>query len=190
MAAAPHHPCSSDVYTPGQAATSRATSGSTRRPSVPPCSPDLGPTCTGATVTINPGNIHVAVDPATGHYGPVMLIQGEYTVEATAPGYSTETATVTIVDELTTVQDFVLYRPVIDVTPMDPISVSAPPSTPVVVPLTIANLGHLPLDWEIVEIPGAVAVNATPKTPAGTYKQAAGSQRARSVHPGADRAVG
>ncbi len=54
---------------------------------------------------------------------------------------------------------------------MDPISVSTPPNTPVVVPLTIANLGHLPLDWEIVEIPGAVAVNATPKTPAGTYQQ-------------------
>ncbi len=168
--AAPHHPCSSDQYTPVSMSDEPCDEWVNPQASVPECA-EPGPTCTGATVTINPGNIHAAVDPATGHYGPVMLIQGEYTVEATAPGYSTETATVQIVDEMTTTQDFVLYRPVIDVSPMDPISVSTPPNTPVVVPLTIANLGHLPLDWEIVEIPGAVAVDATPKTPAGTYQQ-------------------
>ncbi len=126
------------------------------------------PPCTAATVTINPGNIQAPVDPLTGFYGPVVLISGTYTVEATAPGYSVETAIVTIVDEQTTIQDLSLYRPVVDVTPIDPISVSAPPNIPVVVPITITNLGHLPLEWEIVEIPPAVQAQVA----AGSYKQA------------------
>ena len=129
----------------------------------------LNPPCRNATVTINPGNITVAVDPATGHYGPVMLIQGDYTVEATAPGYSTESAAVTITDEMTTTQHFILWRPVVDVDPLA-ISVSSPPSVPVTVPLTITNLGHLELDWEILEVPTGMAVEMRPAA-SGLYRQ-------------------
>jgi len=31
--------------------------------------------------------------------------------------------------------------------------------------------GHLPLEWEIVEIPGGIAANAAPKAPAGAQQQ-------------------
>ena len=129
----------------------------------------LAPACTGATVTVNPGSLVVSVDPATGAYGPLDLVQGDYVVEATAPGYSIETAAVTIVDAMTTTQDLSLYRPVAGVEPPS-ISVSAPPNTPVVVPLTVSNLGHLPLEWEIVEI--SPAVRAQARAAANSTKQA------------------
>jgi hypothetical protein len=113
---------------------------------------DLVPTCTPATVQIEPGSLAVPADTATGYYGPVPLLEGTYTVTATAPGYSTETATnVQVTRGATTTQNFSLRRPVIEVTPTDLISVTAIVSVPVTHRLTISNNGHLPLEFEIVE---------------------------------------
>ena len=143
---------------------------STRRQACPQCAVALNPPCTGATVVINPGNIVVGVDPATGHFGPVSLIPGDYEVTASAPGFTTLTIPVTIVDEVTTTQDFLLNRPVIDVNPTS-ITTGAPPNTPVVETLTISNLGSVPLDFEITELAPGVKVSAEPKVAAGTYQQ-------------------
>ncbi len=145
------------------------------------------PACTGAAVTVNPGGIVVPADPATGAYGPVDFVQGGYTVEATAPGYSVETAAVTITNGMTATQAFSLYRPVAGVEPVS-MSVSAPPNTPVTVTLTVSNLGHLPLEWEMVEIPPAVQAQA--RVAADSYKQAPAATGLESAHLGADGAGG
>lgn len=108
------------------------------------------PPCTAAAVAVSPGAIALPVDPATGAYGPLALVPGDYTLEAAAPGYSVETAVVTVVDKLTTTHDFDLYRPVVVVEPPS-IAVSAPPSAPLTVTLAISNLGRLPLEWELAE---------------------------------------
>jgi len=117
---------------------------------------DVDPTCTDAVVHIEPGNLDFLVDPLTGYFGPVELISGTYTVDATAPGYSLETEVVDVIDQMTTTVDFNLWRPVISVEPTDFVSVPVLIDVPTTFPMVISNVGHLPLDFEIFEIPGGM----------------------------------
>jgi hypothetical protein len=117
---------------------------------------DVDPTCTDAVVHIEPGNLDFLVDPLTGYFGPVELISGTYTVDATAPGYSLETEVVDVIDQMTTTVDFNLWRPVISVEPTDFVSVPVLIDVPTTFPMVISNVGHLPLDFEISEIPGGM----------------------------------
>jgi uncharacterized repeat protein (TIGR01451 family) len=120
---------------------------------------DVDPTCTEAVVHVEPGGLDLLVDPLTGYFGPVELISGTYTVEATAPGYSLETAVVDVIDQMTTTVDFNLWRPVISVEPTDLISITGYVGYTETYPLVISNTGHLPLDFEIQEMaPSAAAV--------------------------------
>ncbi len=120
--------------------------------------------CQNAQVHIDPVNMDIPVDPATGAYGPVILNEGVYEVTAVAPGYVGDTAVVTITDEMTETQDFSLWRAVVDVSPYS-LSVIAAPGFPVTRTLDIDNLGHEPLDWEIHEIPPSRLVQGSPFNP-------------------------
>jgi hypothetical protein len=112
----------------------------------------VDPTCTQATVGIEPGGLNVGVEPTTGQYGPVALATGTYNVSAWAPGYSVGGPTgVGVTSGMTTTQDFHLWRPVIEVAPTDFVSITAVISKTAVHGLTIANAGHQPLEFEIVE---------------------------------------
>ena len=121
---------------------------------------DVDPTCTGATVLVEPGGIEVAVDPATGYYW-ADLYAGTYDVSATATGYSVEVETVDVTTAMTTSQDFNLWRPIIDVDPQDFVPVTAVVDDPTTLPLDIINTGHEPLEFEILEIvPGGIVLDA------------------------------
>ena len=109
-------------------------------------------TCTEATVAIDPGGLNIPVDPGTGHYGPIGVAAGSHNASASAPGYSVEGPTVVDVTAgMTTTQDFYLWRPAIEVGPTDFVSVTAVISEETVHGLTIANVGHQPLEFEVVE---------------------------------------
>jgi hypothetical protein len=113
---------------------------------------DVDPTCTQATVAIEPAGLNVGVDPGTGDYGPVALATGSYDASASAPGYSVSGPTgVGVTSGATTTQDFHLWRPMIEVAPADFVSVTAVISEETVHGLTIANVGHQPLEYEILE---------------------------------------
>ena len=112
--------------------------------------------CTDAEVRVEPGGMVLPVDPATGMYGG-QLVADSYTLTVTAAGYLTETAQVTIGDDITITQDFELVRPAIEVAPAA-LSVTALPGVPVTVPLTIANAGQVPLRYEILELSAVQAV--------------------------------
>ncbi len=114
---------------------------------------DTEPTCTSAIVHIEPGGLNVPADPATGYYGPVQLISGTYTLQASASCFSVETADVTITTDVTTTQDFNLWRPMIEVTPTDLISITAAISESVTYTLIISSNGHLPLDFDVRDMP-------------------------------------
>jgi uncharacterized repeat protein (TIGR01451 family) len=121
---------------------------------------DTEPPCTGAVVQVEPGGVEIPVRD-DGSYGPSMLISGTYTLTAIAPGFSVETAMVDITTDMTTTQDFNLWRPVIEVTPTDLISITGYVGYTETYPLLISNNGHLPLDFEIYELaPPAAAVEA------------------------------
>jgi hypothetical protein len=113
------------------------------------------PTCTPATVHVEPGTIVIPVDPATGYYGPEPLEPGTYTGEATAPGYSIGSGVIfDIVSGITTSVPFQLARPVIAIDPPDFISVTAVFSQPISYTLNIDNRGHKALEFEINEAGG------------------------------------
>jgi hypothetical protein len=112
----------------------------------------VDPTCTQATVGIEPGGLNVGAEPATGQYGPVALVAGTYNASAGAPGYSVGGPTlVAVTSGMTTTQDFHLWRPVIEVGPTDFVSVTGVVGQVMSRGLTIANAGHQPMEFEIVE---------------------------------------
>ena len=108
------------------------------------------PTCTPATVHVEPGGLDIPAD-ADGWY-ETALAAGTYTVSASAPGYSVETAVVSVVAGMTTTQDLALRRAVVHVHPAG-FDVDLTAGEAVTLPLTVANVGHLPLHWVIVELP-------------------------------------
>lgn len=110
--------------------------------------------CTPAAVTLEPGGQVLPVDRVSGLYGPVGLVAQPYTTVATAPGYDTQTAAVTVTEGLTTTQDFELARPGIAAGP-PALSAAAPPGVAVTKTLAITNTGHLPLSFEIVTLTGS-----------------------------------
>jgi hypothetical protein len=84
----------------------------------------------------------------------VALATGSYDATAWAPGYSFGGPTgVGVTSGMTTTQDFLLWRPVIEVAPTDFVSITAVISKETVYGLTIANAGHQPLEFEIFEGP-------------------------------------
>lgn len=83
--------------------------GDTPQPFAPPCS--------GATLQIGPSLV-VTASTTTGQYGPLALPAGTYTVTVSAPGFNGATATVFVAGGATTVQNYVIYRPVIRVWPV------------------------------------------------------------------------
>lgn len=178
---APHHPCSWDQYTPGSMSDQPCDEAVNLPADVPFCCAYLPPPCTTATVSIDPGHLQVAVDPATGRYGPVLLNAGNYTVEVSASGYSTKVVTVTIVDELTTTADVILDRPAAAVAPTA-IAASAPPNSPVTVPITVSNWGLVPLEYQVLEIPDLTWVSVEPVS--GTVPGWANQQVSVSNDPG------
>jgi hypothetical protein len=118
---------------------------------------DMYPPCTNAVVHVEPGDLDLPVDPTTGYFGPTELFSGTYTIDATAPGYSLETIVADVSTDMTTTVDFSLERPVIDVDP-DAIEVDVLIDDEETFPLTISNLGGLPLDFEILEVPSSPAI--------------------------------
>ena len=110
-----------------------------------------GPACTEPVVQIQPVDepVPVAVD---GAYGPVALPADWYTVTATAPGYSVEMAGVSVGQGMTTTQDMDLRRPVIAVSPSSFTSITVAAGIATTYTLNISNEGHLPLDFEIMEL--------------------------------------
>ncbi len=110
------------------------------------------PTCSNALVHVEPDGLDVPVDPVTGYYR-TEVTSGTHTLTATAPGYSHGTAGLTITTGLTATQDFDLRRPVIAVTPTNFIPVTAYVNQETIYQLDIHNDGHLPLDFDILEIP-------------------------------------
>jgi len=108
----------------------------------------VDPTCTRALVHVEPGGLTIPAD-LDGYYA-AALAAGTYTVTATAPGYSAETAVVTVTTDVTTTQDFALRRPVVDVDPLG-FDVDLVAGQAVTLPLTVANLGHLELSWSVEE---------------------------------------
>ena len=113
----------------------------------------VAPPCTAALVSIAPGGLTATVNSTTGAYGPVALIAGIYTATASASGYSTVAYTVSVANGMTTTQDFALQRPVVEVTPTDFISITAPANQSVTHSLAITNAGHAAMDFEIQEMP-------------------------------------
>jgi len=165
----PHWPCSDDGYTPsGQTACDESVSP---RAAIPDCSSfgslegtisdayTAGPTCSGASATIEPGGIAAPADGA-GDYGPVFLVDGSYDVTASAPGFGDDTAnSVAVVAGTTTTQDFDLMRPVLQTAPVS-FDTTVPTSGSADETLTLDNLGNLPpLDWTLRELPPTEAAN-------------------------------
>jgi len=168
-AGTPHWPCSDDGYTPsGQTTCDESIAP---RATINDCSTlgsldgqivdasTMGPTCTLAAVTIDPGAVTVAAD-ATGLYGPISLTEGTYDVTAAASGYDDDTASgVSLVAGTTTTQDFALSRPVVGVAPgifdVDLVVNATGDET-----LAISNLGPAPpLEWTLYEVPPTEAIN-------------------------------
>jgi subtilisin family serine protease len=114
------------------------------------------PTCTSALVGIEPGDLEVPAGP-DGYYWAI-LDPGTYTLTASAPLYSTETAVVTVTTGMTTTQDLSLRRPAIEAVPAG-FTVSLTIDDAATLPLTVTNAGHMPLDWGLLELPSGAALS-------------------------------
>jgi hypothetical protein len=109
------------------------------------------PTCTPAVVHIDPPSYDVTVMPDGSYL--THLISGTYAVGATAPGYSTEgPELLEVAQGMTTTQYFALSRPVVEIDPEEFLTTTVVISREHTVPLAIHDLGHLPLDFTIVEL--------------------------------------
>lgn len=108
------------------------------------------PTCTDATVHIEPGSLDVAVD-ASGYY-TASLAPFTYTVSASAADYPRADGpyTVTIAAGLTTTQDFVLDRPDVAIAPLS-LTASITATGTATRTFTISNTGSYTLTYEIFE---------------------------------------
>jgi hypothetical protein len=111
------------------------------------------PVCSGGYVELDPGNIVIPVMPDGTFWAEV--VSRTYDYSASAPGYSTETGVVSVETGMTTTLDVSLQRPVIDVDPTA-FDVQVEVGEPQTLPLTVDNLGHLPLDFEILDLPPGV----------------------------------
>ena len=121
------------------------------------------PTCRPATVRVEPGNVEIPVDPATGSYGPVGLIPWDYTVTASARGFGSMAASSTIADGATRTLDLSLTRPVIQATPQSLTGITAYIGDPLTLHLTVEDAGREPLTFDIFELPAeTVSVSAAP----------------------------
>jgi subtilisin family serine protease/PKD repeat protein len=109
---------------------------------------------TPAFIFLEPGELALLVDAATGHYGPAELIAWTYTATAYAPGYTpVGPDAITVTTGVTQTQSFALPRPAIALSPLISaiMPVTAYVSQPATFTLTLANTGHAPLDFRIAE---------------------------------------
>jgi uncharacterized repeat protein (TIGR01451 family) len=165
----PHHPCSDDGYTPsGQDACDES---SEPQAVISDCSTfgtlegtisdayTSGPTCTTASVAIDPGGATAVADGA-GDYGPVHLATGDYDLTASADGFVSAAApSVPVVAGTITTQDFDLLRPVAGASPTG-FDVTVPVDDGGDETLTVSNLGYDPtLDWSLRELPPAASAS-------------------------------
>ncbi len=117
--------------------------------------PGNQPTCTPANVLAIPGGLLIPADPTTGYYGPQPLLENTYTLIANAPGYGPKNALVDVIRGITTTQDFYLPRPTIVISSTsDPVSVTIDVGDSFTYPIDIVNEGHLPLEFEMIELGG------------------------------------
>ncbi|MFN2285529.1 MAG: S8 family serine peptidase, partial [Anaerolineae bacterium] len=114
---------------------------------------DLAPV-TPAFVFLEPGGLALPVDASTGHYGPAELIAWTYTATAYAPGYTlVGPGAITVTTGVTRAQSFTLPRPAIALSPSASaiMPVTAYVSQPMTLTLALANTGHAPLTFRVVE---------------------------------------
>ncbi len=115
---------------------------------------------TPAFVFLEPGELALPVDAATGHYGPAELIAWTYTATAYAPGYSiVGPDTVAVTTGVTQTREFALSRPSITLTPATLAPVTAYVSQTTTFVLTLANTGQAPLEFRVAESNLAPAVS-------------------------------
>jgi len=131
---------------------------------------------TPAFVFLEPGQLAMPVDAATGSYGPVELIAWTYTATAYAPGYTAVgPEAVTVTTGVTGTQSFALPRPAIALFPATSVMMplTAYVSQTTTFPLILANTGRAPLTFRVVKsslaqvqsvtgLSGATTVQASP----------------------------
>lgn len=124
------------------------------------------PPATAAAVTLQPGNLTVPVD-AAGNYS-ASLVPFAYQATASAANYPQADGphAVNVTASTTTVQNFTLPRPDIEVNPTSLTGVATAPGTDQKT-LQVFNHGTLPLEYRFLELPGA----STAATPAARPSQ-------------------
>lgn len=108
------------------------------------------PPCAPASLNLTPGG-SIAADPITGRYGPLPLLPGAYLLEAGTTGYSLEYANVTVEHAITVTQDVGLWRATVAAAPAR-IDAVLNPGASLATPLWITNTGHLPLEYQLLEL--------------------------------------
>jgi len=103
-----------------------------------------------ATVLLQ-GTSYSATTNGSGYYEMINVPIGDYTAECSATGYNTETEDVTIVEGVTTTQDFELTAPGIVVSPLI-ITETLEPNASTDVTVNISNPGSGTVDWSAVVI--------------------------------------
>ncbi len=108
---------------------------------------------------------------------------GAYTVEASAPNYGTQTKSAAVVENQTTVKDFALGTPHLEVSPTS-FQFIVPANQTRTRTLRLSNTGSLPLNWEIRETGGAAA-------PVGAFGgDLSGGEKSKGYDPNAMSTVG
>ena len=105
-----------------------------------------GQPITGAVITAN--QVYLRQTDATGNYPNLLVLPGTYSVIASAPGFRSQTVTVTVADGQTFVQNFALQPTAVIVNPQInltaescPINGAIDPNETVTVEVTLQNTG-------------------------------------------------
>ncbi len=110
------------------------------------------PPLTSAFVFLEPGQLSLPVDAATGQFGPTELVAWTYTVTVHAPGYTSVGAdAVTITTGVTQTRVYPLFRPAVVLTPPALAPLTAYVGQVTTTTLTLANIGHVPLAFRVAE---------------------------------------
>jgi hypothetical protein len=115
----------------------------------------------GATVKVMQGGstVRQLSTDANGFYRTQVPV-GDYSVEASASNYETQTKPATVTEDDTTTVDFELKTPRAEVTP-NALQLIVPPGQTRTRHLLLKNTGSLPMDWQIREAGGGAAAAST-----------------------------